>query len=229
MSRNQRLASFGGPSTPTKLNRAVSNPPSPAAQRSSSETTYHRKLRAALIDFRLAAQTWRELVHIDGFKAAKTLIDTRTDLENTLKTYGRPQKPLVAAKLNIMEARLRELDVVLQKMQNQREKIHGALDNIELLINDAHRAKGWEWVSNEALWCTWPMDKFYQSLLGLMPDLHRSLEVRREVVSTLKSHDVSFERSKEALQSWSGPTLDQWDELEELFSIEVDGWPTRKQ
>lgn len=147
---------------------------------------------------------------------------------NTLKTYGLPQKPLVGDKLRLMEAKLRELDIVLQKMNNQCEKIQTILDNIETLINDAHRAKGWAWVANEALWCTWSMDKFYNSLLSLSPDFHRSLETRTEVASALRSHDVSFERSKEALQTWTSPTLDRWNELEELFSVEVEGWPLRK-
>lgn len=81
MSKSQRLASFSGPSTPNKFNRVSSNPPSPASQKGTLETTFHRKLRSFLLDFRNAIQTWRDLILIDGVKAAKALIDTRTELE----------------------------------------------------------------------------------------------------------------------------------------------------
>jgi hypothetical protein len=82
MSKSQRLASFSGPSTPNKLNRVASNPPSPASQGKTTEsTTYHRKLRIALLDFRNGVQTVKDLITIDGVKVLKALIDSRTDLE----------------------------------------------------------------------------------------------------------------------------------------------------
>lgn len=180
------------------------------------------------MDFRLAVTTWHELVSVDGLKAAKTLIDTRTDLDNTLTTYGLPMKPLVAEKLEIMDSKIRDLDVVLSKLGNQLHKMSTGLDNMELLINEAHRTKGWNWVASEPLWCTWPMDKFYRALLELIPTFIHSLGERREITDILRPHNISFERSREALQSWSTLGMERWDELDDLFSVEIDGWPLRK-
>ena len=46
-----------------------------------TETTYHRKLRNALVEMRSTMRTWNELVLMDGVKAIKGLIDARTELE----------------------------------------------------------------------------------------------------------------------------------------------------
>ena len=77
-----RLASFKGPSTPTsspaQQQRQPGTPKSPAR---TTESTYHRKLRMSLIDLKTAAETWDDLVLIDGLKAVKALIDARTELE----------------------------------------------------------------------------------------------------------------------------------------------------
>ena len=76
-----RLASFKGPSTPTASPvraKETSAPPSPSRL---AESTYHRKVRALLQEMRAATETWEDIVIFDGLKAAKNLVDTRTDLE----------------------------------------------------------------------------------------------------------------------------------------------------
>ena len=79
-----RLASFRGPSTPTSSPVAPrpnpTSPSSPSAGRA-TESTYHRKLRSLLLELRTCARTWDDLVLHDGLKAARSLVDTRTDLE----------------------------------------------------------------------------------------------------------------------------------------------------
>lgn len=79
---SSRLASFKGPSTPTsspvQQRQSSSAPPSPAKV---TESTYHRKLRTLLQELRSSTETWDDLVLIDGLKAAKGLVDTRTELE----------------------------------------------------------------------------------------------------------------------------------------------------
>jgi len=223
MSKSQRLASFGGPSTP-KRNAVVSNPTSPAHPKNSLETTYHRKLRSLLLDFRSFVQTWRDVETVDGLKAAKTLIDTRTELENALTTYGYPTKPLMGNKSRIMDHKIRELDAVLSKLANQMQKMSTVVENIEVLINEAHRVKGWSWISSEPMWCSWPMEKFYLSLLVLLPDFNRSLEEHKDAVLKLRSHDLSFDQSRGILQAWTDQPSEGWDELDDMFSVEVQGW-----
>lgn len=45
------------------------------------ESTYHRKVRTLLYDLRTVTENWDDIVLVDGLKAAKSLVDTRTDLE----------------------------------------------------------------------------------------------------------------------------------------------------
>lgn len=80
-----RLASFRGPSTPSsspvKQAKSPTTKSTPTQAAKSTESTYHRKLRASLQDLRAACHTWDNLVHKDGLRAVRELIDARTDLE----------------------------------------------------------------------------------------------------------------------------------------------------
>jgi hypothetical protein len=131
-----RLASFHQPSTPSSTPVKPRQPSSPSSSSSSRlESTYHRKLRTLLLDLRAAALTWDSLVLIDGLKAAKSLVDTRTELEYvaslTLRTIvyilfcsnalaivpdRQPRSRLVGPKLALMEKRIAELDTVISKL-----------------------------------------------------------------------------------------------------------------
>lgn len=80
---SKRLASFKGPSTPTaspvlQPTQPVIPPPSPSRL---SESTVHRRLRTLLQELRSISQTWDDIVLLDGLKAARTLVDERTELE----------------------------------------------------------------------------------------------------------------------------------------------------
>lgn len=85
-----RLASFRGPSTPSSspIQVKLISPGSPSR---SIESTYHRKIRTHLQELRSTSETWNALILVDGLKAAKSLVDTRTDLEyasNYLPTHS---------------------------------------------------------------------------------------------------------------------------------------------
>jgi hypothetical protein len=80
-----RLASFRGPSTPSASPVAqVKQPNSPLSLSKIAESPFHRKLRTYLQELRKLTETWDDIVCIDGAKAAKTLIDARTNLECVL-------------------------------------------------------------------------------------------------------------------------------------------------
>ncbi len=34
------------------------------------------------------------------------------------------------------------------------------IDNMEGLVAEAHKNKGWQWVQHEPLWVTWSLNKF---------------------------------------------------------------------
>lgn len=76
-----RLASFRGPSTPSSSPVQHKQQNSPASPSRLAESTYHRKIRTLLQELRTITETWDDLVLLDGLKAAKSLVDTRTDLE----------------------------------------------------------------------------------------------------------------------------------------------------
>lgn len=75
-----RLASFKGPSTPTSSPVQAKQPATSSPSRL-IESTYHRKVRTLLQELRAVTETWDDIVLIDGLKAAKSLVDARTDLE----------------------------------------------------------------------------------------------------------------------------------------------------
>ena len=127
----------------------------------------------------------------------------------------------------------------------QLNKMIASVENIELLLNEAHLNKGWSWVITEPLWCTWPMEKFCEfyypfpfeayfinfidkEILHFLPILAQSLEEKKSLLDVVRSHDASFEKSRECLQNWSNVDLAHWEELDGLFSVEIEGWLSRK-
>jgi len=95
-----RLASFKGPSTPLSPesspsgkkkpsnhrgavtgNKGDANPTPPASPVRELESTFHRKIRALLLEIRSICRLWSDIVLHDGLKAAKMLVDARTELE----------------------------------------------------------------------------------------------------------------------------------------------------
>lgn len=131
-----RLASFKGPSTPNASPARAVQPTKPASPSRPTESTYHRKLRTLLYELRTITENWDDIVLVDGLKAAKSLVDTRTDLECVLfcqikfdDTYTpnsnelglipagtQPQTHIVQPKLAVMEKRISELDTVILKL-----------------------------------------------------------------------------------------------------------------
>lgn len=117
---------------------------------------------------------------------------------------------------------------------------------MELVLFEVHRAKGWQWVE-EPLWTSWSLHKF-----GMVADLgafspyflkprlpvttipqivrayHRSYHMHAGIVQTLRPHSISFETSRQAINSWvAQPYLEEtsWDaEWEDLCQVEVDQW-----
>jgi hypothetical protein len=161
-----------------------------------------------------------------------------------------------------MEKSISELDSVIMKLvrnlilcpfgqvaihsrqQKQFRRINAVIDNMESLLFEAHKTKGYKWVQNEPLWVTWPMEKFGRPLcLGSfcrtnnfpvtsVPDIlipyHRSLNMHIEIVDLLRPHSVSFDASRDALTKWlAQPCLEEdgWEaKWEDLCTVEVYRW-----
>ncbi|KAK1224471.1 hypothetical protein PQX77_012645 [Marasmius sp. AFHP31] len=247
-----RLASFRGPSTPTSSpvqHKTVSNsvPSSPSSLKV-TESTYHRKTRTLLQEIRTITETWDDLVLIDGLKAAKSLVDTRTDLDNALSLFPDriPRSRVVTPKLEIMEKRIAELDNVISKLvrdldvganargltplekQKQFRKLCTVIENLEALVVEAQKTKGWEWVEREPLWTTWSLNKFVSSVPDILHPYHRSLNEHIALVNILRSHSIPFEDSRKAIAKWAEQAWfedSSWDaQWEDLCAAEVDRW-----
>ncbi|KAJ7349253.1 hypothetical protein DFH08DRAFT_864947 [Mycena albidolilacea] len=229
-----RLASFKGPSTPSSSPVAKQQPKSPGSPSRPIESTYHRKTRTALQELRAITETWDDLVLIDGLKAARSLVDARTDLDNALELVpdGQPRTRLVGPRLALMEKRIAELDAVNAKLRKQFRRMNAVVDGLEALLVEAHKTKGWAWVSEEALWVTWSLEKFASAIPSLLTPYHRSLDTHLALVDILRSHSVSFEDARDALAKWAEqPWLedDGWESVwEDLCAAEVERWDVSK-
>ncbi|KIY66464.1 hypothetical protein CYLTODRAFT_398643 [Cylindrobasidium torrendii FP15055 ss-10] len=223
-----RLASFKGPSTPNSSPARQQQPQQ--IQSEPTETTHHRKFRLLLLDMKGAAETWDDLVLVDGLKAAKGLVDARTQLDNELQLVEerRPRTRLVGPKLAIMESRINDLDAVLVKLNKQFRKMTSIYDAMESLLVDAHATRGWQFAQQEPLWLTWPLERFVNELSQLIPLYHRELNIHIALVARLRKHAMPFEEARRAVATWSEQRWleDQgWEaKWEDLCEVEVDRW-----
>lgn len=44
--------------------------------------------------------------------------------------------------------------------QKQFRRLNTIVENMEALLFEAHKTKGWQWVHEEPMWVTWPLEKF---------------------------------------------------------------------
>jgi len=106
------------------------------------------------------------------------------------------------------------------------------IENLEAVLFEAHKVKGWQWVHEEPLWVTWPLEKFVSSVSAILVPYHRSLETHTELVNTLRRHSISFEDSRAAIAKWvEQPWLEEdgWDaRWEDLCAVEVERWDSPK-
>ncbi|KAH9484167.1 hypothetical protein JR316_0003647 [Psilocybe cubensis] len=228
---SSRLASFRGPSTPTTSPALRQQQPnSPSSPSRYTESTYHRKTRTLLQELRSVTETWDDLVLIDGLKAARQLVDTRTDLDNALKLVPdrRPNTHLVGPKLIIMDECIARLDAVLAKLQKQFQRMNSIIENLELVLIDAHKVKGWQWVQETPLWVTWPLEAFVTRVPEILKPYHRSLALHTQLVDSLRKHSTPFEVSREIVNKWvEQPWLEGagWEAVwEDICEAEVERW-----
>ena len=99
---------------------------------------------------------------------------------NALKSIpdAQPRTRLVGPKLATMDKCIATLDVVLDKLvgrlflfppprgltkytqRKQFQKMNNAIDNMEQVLYEAHKVKGWQWVHEHPLWLTWSLETF---------------------------------------------------------------------
>jgi hypothetical protein len=164
-----RLASFKGPSTPLSPesspsgkkknsnnrgsiagNKGGANQTPPASPGRELESTFHRKIRTLLLETRSICRLWSDIVLHDGLKAAKTLVDTRTELEcvfasilldrspsrvsnpisvgrsNALAALPPGENPkyrIAGPKLRIMDKQIHDLGNVLTKLVSLKRQV----------------------------------------------------------------------------------------------------------
>ncbi|KIK98821.1 hypothetical protein PAXRUDRAFT_823428 [Paxillus rubicundulus Ve08.2h10] len=232
---SKRLASFKGPSIPTSSPVSQSNQlVIPASPSRVSESTFHRKLRTLLQELRTISQTWDDIVCLDGLRAARTLVDTRTELDNMLSLLppdSQPRTEIVGPKLAIMDKSIAQLDAVAAKLQKQLRRMSAVVDNLEALYHEAQKTKGARWCQEEALWVSWPLEKFVTSLANITTPYHRSLTLITDIIDRLRSHSITFEASRDVISQWiEQPYLEEdgWDaKWEDLCAIEIERWDAK--
>lgn len=106
--------------------------------------------------------------------------------------------------------------------------MNAAIENMETILFEAHKIKGWQWVHEEPLWVTWSLERFVTSVSSVLVPYHRSLNFHIELVNTLRSLSVSFEDSRTVISIWvQQPWLEdegwgaQW---EDICATEVERW-----
>jgi len=124
--------------------------------------------------------------------------------------------------------------------------MNSVIDNMEAILIEAHKVKGWRFVHEQPLWVTWTLEKFgtthlaitemslihpgakVTSVASLLVPYHRSLQMHIDLVNTLRSHSISFEDSRIVLTKWvSQAHLESasWDaKFEDICDVEVDRW-----
>ncbi|KAH7107718.1 hypothetical protein BKA62DRAFT_765096 [Auriculariales sp. MPI-PUGE-AT-0066] len=244
---SSRLASFNAPSTPTQspVRQHSSSAASPRANNSRNsdhnshapvESPFHRRLRALLLDIRSAIATWDDIVLHDGFRAAKAIVDTRTQLDNALAIQPLPRERLVSPKIVVLDVKAEDLAAALHKLASKRSptlclfyRLTACVDTLETLVNEAHKQKGWTWVSQQPLWNTWTLLKFALEIPVVLPFYDRALRANNQLASKLRDYGAPFEDSRAALALWiSQPELQScpWSDWDQLFAVEIDRWPS---
>ncbi|PFH50048.1 hypothetical protein AMATHDRAFT_48188 [Amanita thiersii Skay4041] len=235
-----RLASFRGPSTPTSSPVQHKSPKqsTPSSSARAAELTYHRKLRSYAQDLRSIADTWDDLVLIDGLRAAKGIVDTRTDLDNALALIPnrQPRTHLVRPKLSTIDKHLSDLDAILAKLQKLLRRMTTIIDSLEALFAEATTTKGYKW-TQEPLWTTWSLEQFGDLLLvtsfsRVASPYYRSLTLLTELVDKLRSHSISFEESRKVIAMWvAQPWLEDegWEaKWEDICAVEIECWESSR-
>jgi len=127
-----------------------------------------------------------------------------------------------------MEQRIYDLDGVLLKLQKQFRKMNAIVENLDALVIEAHKIKGWQWVQEEPLWTTWSLEKFASSIPEILKPYHRALNGYTKLVTILRVHSVSFEDSRDAITQWGEQAWLEdcgWDtKWEDLCAVEIDRW-----
>ncbi|RDX48277.1 hypothetical protein OH76DRAFT_1404850 [Lentinus brumalis] len=225
-----RLASFRGPSTPTSSPVSARQHNTPASPSRLAELPHHRTLRTQLLELRNIAYEWDERVSTQGLKAASSLIDARTELDNELALipHGKqPTYPIVYEKLRFMESCIQELNEVVRRLDKLFLKMVKIIRTLETLLQEVHKTKGWKFVE-EPLWVTWSLEKFVTKLPYILKPYRRSLEMHLDLVEQLRPHDVTFDESRHIIAMWQAqPHLAQggWDAIwEDICAVEVDRW-----
>ncbi|KAI6111041.1 hypothetical protein F5141DRAFT_1003499 [Pisolithus sp. B1] len=232
---SKRLASFHGPSTPTSSPVSQPrHPGTPASPSRASETTIHRKARTLLQELRSLSHAWDDVVLVDGLNAARTLVDTRTELNNAFAVHAPgslPRSPIVGPKLAVMEKCIVQLDTVLTKLQKNLRRMGTAVDNLEALYHEVQKTKGPKWCKEEPLWLSWSLEKFVLSIGSITTPYHRSLVLLDGLVNQLRSHSLSFETSRLIINQWIEQLYlveNGWDaQWEDICAVEVEKWDAR--
>jgi len=144
---------------------------------------------------------------------------------------SQPRSDIVGPKLAIMDNSIAQLDAIAAKLQKLLRRMSTVLDNLETSYHEAQRTKSARWCREEALWVSWPLEKFVKSIADVEPPYQRSLVLIKDIIDRLRSHSITFEASRDAISQWvEQPYLaeDGWEaKWEDLCAVEVERWDAK--
>lgn len=179
-SADSRVVASSTNTTPTK-SRNVADDGTGVLPRQ-EESTYHRKLRSLLWDFRRAYEKWIDLISLQGAKAIASMARLAASLDEHLakeaKEVPKDPRSMEAEATHRRNKRLDEIAEIMEDVRGVRMEIEDVMDKIsmasmkfiglseaaESLLIDATQAKGSDFTFEKEMWVSWSMDKFVWAL-----------------------------------------------------------------
>ncbi|KIM25458.1 hypothetical protein M408DRAFT_26236 [Serendipita vermifera MAFF 305830] len=219
------------PSTPTRKNRPAASSPVPITAHEQSfdfvESTVHKRLRQTLLEVRGVTKRWDELTKVDGFKAAKEIIDARTLIDNALATVpkGRlPSKVVVGPNMKVINDSISKLEAMISNLRLLLVRMTALVDSLDAIYTQA--TNDFYSLSSSAphpvatllnpdspLWpeTTWSLSQFCAIVPLLIPGFyHRSLIWHQSTVKLISNPTLKWEQARTLLTSWKDG--DHWTE-----------------
>jgi hypothetical protein len=161
--------------TPSKAARPIDAGVVPRQE----ETTFHRRLRTILWDYRSAFEKWEDIVSLQGAKSVASLARLSAALDDILAKRVERKEDAIHQILYLEDAeiearRLDEMAILLKGLEAEREtlaevmikvdKATARLANLgeaaEALLVEATRSRGSDFTFEKEMWVTWSMNRF---------------------------------------------------------------------
>ncbi|ORY75391.1 hypothetical protein BCR35DRAFT_353684 [Leucosporidium creatinivorum] len=183
------------PATPPRRSASTSlaSPAPRGPLPSTSETSYHKRLRSILLDHKKCRKEWNELVIRGCLARTRAAIELWSDIENGLKVVnskkGGQSSAVRAGYLFAQSARLSEqlatINAVVSSLTDLVATMSQLAERAEALTVEAAKTRGTVFAFRDPLWVTWPLARFADGLQDQTTPYLHSLALIRSLLDTL--------------------------------------------